>query len=59
MRKRIEQLEAELKEAGKGFEAQRAILEQKRLDMQADYEKQIADLKAAHLTETSTIKSSH
>ena len=59
MRKRIEQLEAELKEAGKGFEAQRAVLEQKRADMQADYERQIAELKAAHLTETSSLKSAH
>lgn len=39
MQKRIDQLEAELKEASKGFEAQRQLLEQKRADMQADYER--------------------
>lgn len=37
MQKRITKLEAELKEAGKGFEAQRQVLEQKRADMEADY----------------------
>ena len=41
MNKRIKQLEEELKEASKGFEAQREILEKKRTDMQEDYEKQI------------------
>lgn len=48
MQKRIDKLVAELKEAGKGFEAQRQVLEQKRADMEADYLKQIAELKATH-----------
>lgn len=37
--KKIAQLEADLKEARKGFEHEREILEKKRADMQADYEK--------------------
>lgn len=37
--KKIEQLEADLKEARKGFENERQILEKKRTDMQEDYER--------------------
>lgn len=38
-KKKIDQLEADLKEARKGFENERQILEKKREDMKADYER--------------------
>ncbi len=46
LKKRIQQLEEELKEAGKGFEAQRKLMEKKREEMEEDYTRQIAELKA-------------
>lgn len=37
----IKQLEADLADARKGFDHERQVLEKKRTDMQADYEKQL------------------
>jgi polyhydroxyalkanoate synthesis regulator phasin len=44
-KEKIKKLEEDLKIARSGFEAERQALEKKRTDMQADYEKSIAEMK--------------
>lgn len=47
-KKKIVQLEEDLKLARSGFEGERAMLEKKRTDMQAEYEKTISEMKSGH-----------
>ena len=58
-KKKVTQLEEDLKIARSGFASEREALEKKRTDMQAEYEKQIAEMKNAHESSVKITKISH
>ena len=57
--KKIADLEEQLRIARSGFDAERQALEKKRTDMQADYERQLKELRESHSNEVRTMRQDH